>query len=593
MRPLPLLVLALLAGCPQPVDDDDAADDDDATAAPDDDDDATSDDDDAIDDDDSGDDDDATPPVGPLAVDPPPVPTPAAVVQTVSVTLVTADVAFAGTDDNQLWLCLTETDCFRLNVADVNDQERGATDRYHFEGLSLDRAAIDRVELRSENGEDRWEPACLAVQLDGLPSHCRQFSGEQFGIEDDELQSWMDPAGLTLSCTACDPEPLTHGPMLGPSEPDAVRVWARTDATRLVGLRLDADADLSDAPVVAWAYPSATNDYAVALTGPLLLPDTTYHYGLEVDGVLQAGPTPVRTAPLPAAPEPLRFAYGSCSKFDEQPIFDTIAAEEPDLFLFVGDNHYGNTDVVDALRWNYRHMRAIPPRRNLIGRTPTLATWDDHDFTGNNTDATEPGRGDALRVFGEYWANPSAGTPATPGTFFAHQHGAVDFFFVDDRYHRGLDDSILGAPQQQWLIDQLLDSTATFKFVVCGSRWTAEGSNDSWASFLEQRDVIFDALADAGVTGVVLLSGDIHRSDLRWIDRPGAYALPELTSSPLANLSGACSPDAEQVGCYSGISFVLVDVDPSAPDPTLSAVVLDEAGDVRVELTTTLSELSD
>lgn len=263
--------------------------------------------------------------------------------------------------------------------------------------------------------------------------------------------------------------------------------------------------------------------------------------------------------------------------------------------LFVGDNHYGNTDNVDALRWHYRWSRERPERAALLAATPILATWDDHDYVGNNTDATAPGRGRALRVFEEYWANPSAGIPNVPGTFFRHSVGDVDFLVLDGRYHRGLDDSLLGGPQQAWLLDELEASTATFKLVAVGSQWTADGSADSWASYVSQRDVILDGIRDRGIDGVVLLSGDVHRSEFRVIEREsvGGCDLPELTSSPLATFNSPCPNEAEIEHCEDTGSFaIVIDLGTDRSDPLLEASLIDVDGDVRATFVRTLSELS-
>jgi len=46
-----------------------------------------------------------------------------------------------------------------------------------------------------------------------------------------------------------------------------------------------------------------------------------------------------------------RIAFGSClNETKEQAIWDTIADEDPDLFLFIGDNVYGDTYRSDP-RW--------------------------------------------------------------------------------------------------------------------------------------------------------------------------------------------------------------------------------------------------
>jgi hypothetical protein len=43
-----------------------------------------------------------------------------------------------------------------------------------------------------------------------------------------------------------------------------------------------------------------------------------------------------------------------------------------------------------------------------------LATWDDHDYCGNNTDRSCDAKETVLRAFSDDWANPSFGLPTTP-----------------------------------------------------------------------------------------------------------------------------------------------------------------------------------
>jgi len=102
-------------------------------------------------------------------------------IETVSISVRTGDEEYDGTDDNTLSLCLSETTCFPLNMADVDDFRLGETDVYHFEGLWLPRSSVDRVELRSSSGADRWTPSCIDLRFDGEPVHCSQLQGLHFG----------------------------------------------------------------------------------------------------------------------------------------------------------------------------------------------------------------------------------------------------------------------------------------------------------------------------------------------------------------------------------------------------------------------------
>ncbi len=574
LRGLALLALAAPAvGCP---DDDDSGTPNDDDFAP-------------VDDDDSapGDDDDG-------AEDPGPPDFPDTI-DILSVSIRTGPGEFHGTDENSLSVCLSETDCFPLNVPDVDDFRVGEVDVYHFEGVGLPRASVDRVAIRSADGADRWTPTCIEVRFDGEPVHCGEI-GVGFGNEGGgEVEYWEDPEGLHQDCTTCWESTITHGPMVGAVADDSVRLHLRTDATRRVAVWAGpADGGVAGARVAAWVYPSPRRDFTAEPVLSDLEPDTEYVYWFEVEGRPIGSFHEVTTAPPPGAPGQMDLAFGSCTRTDDEPIFAAVAEKDPDLFLFLGDNHYANSDDLGALRWYYRWGLEIPERAALAARTSTLATWDDHDFTGNNTDGTEPGRDTALRAFDEYWANPSAGTEGTPGVFFAHAWGDVDLFLVDDRYHRGLDDSMLGPGQLQWLKDALDASTATFKLVACGSQWTAEGSSDSWATFLPERDELFDFIRDRRIDGVVLLSGDVHRTELRLIDRTaaGSYSLPELVSSPLANSNSGCRTGDELLGCWnSGNYFITVSTDTTAPDPVIEARVFDEVGVELESWTLLLSEL--
>jgi hypothetical protein len=137
-----------------------------------------------------------------------------------------------GTDANMLSLCLTETDCFAMNVADVNDFRVGEMDVYHFDGVGLARADVDRVELRSESGTDAWRPACVEVRFDGEPVHCSDGPYPVFGNgAASEVASYVDPEGLHEGCVTCYPATLTHGPLVGATTPTSTRVLVRTLAS--------------------------------------------------------------------------------------------------------------------------------------------------------------------------------------------------------------------------------------------------------------------------------------------------------------------------------------------------------------------------
>src|SRR6187431_3829625 len=62
-------------------------------------------------------------------------------------------------------------------------------------------------------------------------------------------------------------------------------------------------------------------------------------------------------SPAVAADPPVvsRIAFGSCAKQDKpQPIWDAVVETKPELFVFLGDNIYGDTADMDVLRAKYQ-----------------------------------------------------------------------------------------------------------------------------------------------------------------------------------------------------------------------------------------------
>jgi alkaline phosphatase D len=529
------------------------------------------------------------------AVDPG-APAPPAVIGTLTVTVSTRTNATNGTRDPTLALCLTAERCFALTQSNAPQTDAGATGVWMFEDVGLPRAEVDRVELRVTDGADQWRPARLDLRFDGEPVHCADLD-VPIGTDPGDLPVWADPSGLHQGCgSAWEDRALTHGPMVGAVGPDWANLWVRTDATRPVSVQVWPSTDPTAARIAAWAHPLAADDFTATLRAECLAPATAYTYQVWVDGAPQGQPGAFTTAPPDGEPGLWTMAFGSCTPSrTRQPAFGAIAREGVDWFAFVGDNHYANTTDLDAVRWFYRMSLEHFERAALAAVTPTFAVWDDHDYTGNDTDGNVPGKERSLRAFTEYWANPGYGLPEAAGVYFAHAWGDVDLVFLDNRYWRGVEGSMLGTVQHEWLVERLTTSTARFKLLIDGSQWSFDGTGDSWDDFRADRDALFELITEQGIPGVVLLSGDIHRSELREI-LGASYPIPEISSSPLAHDNpGTCHEgvETELITCLDQANYyVTVDVDTIAADPSLTATIHLEDGTAVFAHAWTLSALS-
>ncbi len=345
--------------------------------------------------------------------------------------------------------------------------------------------------------------------------------------------------------------PLVAGPMLGEGSPTEARIWVQ--ARGAVPLRLcvyrrgesRVEKDLQQTPSVdQWL--------CCVFHVSDLEAGAAYEYSLFSDH----GET-ARFALRPFVSDDataLRIAFGSCYKEwsrTDLRIFDAIAARCPDLFLLLGDTCYTDEDDRQSeatLMQAHLRNRNNDRLRALIAQVPSLGIWDDHDYGPNDSDDRYSEKERSLRCFRRMWAQSQYGTDGVPGIFCRVRVGPVDLFLLDSRFHRRKHERILGNEQLDWLLDGLRSSTAPIKLLLSGSQLLPEVAalpDWDWECFRRDGErelsTLQHAIAEAGIGGVVALSGDPHlgqlfcaRGRLRSDGQIGP-PLWELTSSPLAN----------------------------------------------------------
>lgn len=426
--------------------------------------------------------------------------------------------------------------------------------------------------------------------------------------------------GVTITTTVHNPleappaeEPearadLAIGPMIGFTTLREVAIWAQLDRPGTLEVRYWPEGDATQAQR-SRPYP-ATWDSERTVTAVIaaLEPGTRYAYELIVDGqtIEAAHEQTFETQPLwkwRTDPPTFTAAFGSCfyvneAAYDrpedtwgiyggEYEIFDAIHAADPDMMLWLGDNTYFRE--VDwgsraGMAYRYAHDRsAIPQLAPLLANVAHYATWDDHDFGPNNSDRTFPLRADALELFQLFWANPSYGQPDLPGVFTQFQWADVEFFTVDDRYHRDSNNApeetrvIYGREQLEWLLQALASSRAPFKIVASGGQMV--NPHSPYEAFLHaptEYEWFFGELESRGIEGVVFVAGDRHHGELLRLERAGSYPLYELTTSPLTAGGASASRELDNPIRVEGTlvnerrNFALIRVEGAREDRTLT-----------------------
>jgi alkaline phosphatase D len=389
-------------------------------------------------------------------------------------------------------------------------------------------------------------------------------------------------AGGALSGEVEEPRArLELGPVLGLTRDGGARIWIKASGPATSGVVIGERPDLQKGRRVSGPDLTAESDFMGIVEVAGLRPATRYFYDVLIDHREALSPPSSFVTPRPDnAAGRLRFAVTSCVGLPEDvaPAWADLADVPIDLLLQLGDNVYAGSTEPEVQRRIYYAHRWLPAHRAVAARTPTLAIWDDWDYAGDNGDGTARGKEMSLETFKRLWPNPEYGQPSEPGVYFKFSWGDVDFFMLDGRYHRSPNDAaddgrkaMLGAAQLAWLKRELAASEATFKFVASGGEWQSRGREDSWRSFLRERDELFRFIEEHRITGVVLLAGDRHVTAAYQV--LGRFI--EVTSGPFGaeNHEPPYNPDEMFMLHDQGNFFVVLEVDTTAVDPALTLEV--------------------
>ena len=323
--------------------------------------------------------------------------------------------------------------------------------------------------------------------------------------------------------------------------------------------------------------------------------------------VVAAGEAPLTT-----------IAIGSCAdQEDEQPIWKAINEDKPELFIFLGDNIYGDTEDMDVMRAKYEQLGSNPGFIELQQHAQVIATWDDHDF-GINDGGVEYSMKQASKdIFLDFWKEPadSPRRSQSTGIYTAYTYGPpgkrVQVILLDLRWNRtplatvptqeAYDERVaqlmgpyipvsdpnavfLGEAQWQWL-EQQLQVPAQLRFIGSSLQVLPEFTGwEAWANFPRERERLFALIGKANGGQTFLLSGDTHWSEFSRVDDAVDYPLWEMTASGLTEEWKDVSPNRHRVGdFYNLANYGLIEIDWDAPAPVLTFRIKDVVGNTVLQ----------
>ncbi len=358
---------------------------------------------------------------------------------------------------------------------------------------------------------------------------------------------------------------LQSGPMVGYAEMREALLWVQTRAAAKVQIAYwerenPEQTYLTDAKITG-----KDNAYTAKLLANQVQPGKRYDYELRInDQPCKFNyPTTFQTQALwqwrNDAPD-FTMALGSCAYINEpiydRPgnpyggeyhIFNAIHRMRPDMMLWTGDNTYlreADWYTRTGILARYTHTRSLPEMQPLLAAANNFATWDDHDFGPDNSDASFIQKDLTLEAFKLFWGNLTYGINGKPGITSAFQYNDIDFYLLDNRFYRAPDNritgerSLLGKTQLEWLIDGLVNSKASFKMVVIGNQVLNDSktvSESYYKLYNEERAFLLKRIEEENIKNVIFLSGDRHFTELATYKNAKGNMIYDLTVSPLTS----------------------------------------------------------
>ena len=263
---------------------------------------------------------------------------------------------------------------------------------------------------------------------------------------------------------------------------------------------------------------------------------------------------------LHSTQEILTLGFGSCLHQDRSmAILKTIEKKELDLFMFIGDNVYGDQKDGELDKLIRTYKQQYNNLENFLKNVSTEFIWDDHDFGLNDGGSDYRYKDRAKELFLETWKIPSQDQRRLrDGLYFdkmIEKNGLkVHLIFLDnrtfksewkltdefnkegkERYVKDFDPNktLLGKKQWQWLKEKL-NEDSNIKIILSSLQILSLGHGwESWDKLPLERERLFNLIDESNVSNLFILSGDRHRGGFYRFKTNDNNDIYEFTSSSL------------------------------------------------------------
>ena len=327
----------------------------------------------------------------------------------------------------------------------------------------------------------------------------------------------------------------------------------------------------------------------------------------------------------PTVDASLTLAFGSCASQDHAlPMLDEVVKHQPDVFVFLGDNIYGDTEDMDVLRVKYQQLGSKPSYQNLQRHTEILATWDDHDYGMNDVGRHYPHKETSKEIFLDFFDEPKDSVRyqregiyhsvyrevgdkviqiiLLDGRTFRDDLLRVEsqankdrryFYHLDYAQHNDPSVAFFGEAQWAWLETELR-RPADFRVIATGTQFGIEYNGyESWANYPHEQERLVQLIRETRADHVVFISGDVHYAEISKLEHAANYPLYDITSSGLSETWLFAAPNINRIeGPIMDNNFGLLTINLSTAAPNVRAEIWDIRGNQRIEHTIPMAEIS-
>lgn len=251
------------------------------------------------------------------------------------------------------------------------------------------------------------------------------------------------------------------------------------------------------------------------------------------------------------------ICFGSCNKqWEDQSYWQTIAKESPDLWIWMGDIIYSDTEDMSQLKNQYDFQKKHEDYQAFRDSTVIIGIWDDHDYGVNDGGNDYPKRRESRDLLFDF-LDLEKSNPAfkRQGAYQSYVYGPegkkIKIYLLDGRYFRdpltpdtiteqrylpNMTGTYLGEDQWDWLEQELNNSEAQVNLIVSGIQVIPTQQNfEKWANFPNERIRLFNLIKDSKVKNPIFLSGDRHIGEISVYKLDEETTFYEVTSSGLTH----------------------------------------------------------